>query len=367
MQTYAEKSKAAGQTTSIKSTPTGRMHLGQSQEVGTILHSQRTNENQAVQRLVRTDAACFKVNSGARSVTRSAHDLSCPSGRTTLKKKTEKLAGHMSETLDAGGPTDAGVPIPAGVPAPAPAPPVTPPTPPPPGCNITTRTLAHAPDGTADSRSVVGVNEQVQMTSSASATWTASSGTFTPASGTTTVWTAPGTGGTPSVTATPTTAGSPCSVTMTVVPPSSRVLTWNADRLYTRGLAGSGFVADVVIMPTRVSFMRTELREGAVNGVATGYYDSVVHWNGDPHPPTAWLSPDAMNSGLIDTIGADPPGLPAPFGFGTFLWAIPQSFRTPGTTGNGTQYSTANQTYVMIGPTGMETTIKEGASRIRTP
>jgi hypothetical protein len=120
-------------------------------------------------------------------------------------------------------------------------------------------------------------------------------------------------------------------------------------------------------MPLTVPFRRTELREEAVNAVATGYYDTVLGWNGIAHPPTAWLSPDASNNGLVDTVGTSPPGTSRPFSRGNFLWAIPQSYRTAGTSGGGSVYSTANHTQVMGGTNGAETTSKEGASRTRAP
>jgi hypothetical protein len=252
---------------------------------------------------------------------------------------------------------------------PATAPAVNPPPPPhspSPSCAITTKTLVSAPDGTADTRRQVGVNEQIEMTASASATWLASGGAVTPAKGTTVIWTAPAVGATCSLTATPAT-GNPCSVSMTVLPPRSRSLVKQSDRAYTAGLAGSGFVADVTIMPTNVSFTRIQVWEGAVNGVATGYHDTVLHWNGLPHPPTMPLVPNASNSGLRDTVGTNVPGSPGPFSRGTFSWPIPQLFRAAGSTGSGSVYSTAFHTQVMTGANGAEGTYKEGAVRGRVP
>lgn len=369
MRTYAQKPKTSPPTTSKNSTIPSRIHLGQGRVLNSVLNPQRTIGNQADQRLLHEYVEDSKADSGGVSSPRFAHDFSrvpVLSGRTTLEEEVEEVPGPVSQSLDAGTPRDAGVSLPGGVPTPAPATPVTPPSPPPPRCTITTRTLASAPDGTADTRRTVGVNEQVEMTSSASAAWTASSGTVAPVSGTTVVWTSPGAGATCTVTAAPA-AGSPCSVLMSVIPPSSRSLVKQTDRAYTVGKAGSGFTANVTIMPLGVSFTRTELREDTVNSVATGYYDTVLGWNGLAHPPTAWLRPNASNSGLVDNIGTSLPGSPGPFSSGTFLWAIPQCHRTPGTSGSGAIYSTANHTQVMGGASGAETTSKEGASRSRTP
>ncbi len=52
MRTFAQKPKATQQTTSAKSTIPGRAHFGQSREVNSILHLQRTIGNQAVQRVL---------------------------------------------------------------------------------------------------------------------------------------------------------------------------------------------------------------------------------------------------------------------------------------------------------------------------
>jgi hypothetical protein len=362
MRTFAPKPQATQQTMSAKSTIPGRAHFGQSREVNSIPYLQRPIGNQAVHRFVHPEVEGFKVDSGTASSLRFGHDFSrVPvfSGRTTLEGEEEEGPGPVSQSLDAGSPRDAGVPTPSL------APPVTPPSPPP-SCTITTRTLVAAPDGTANTRTQVGVNEQVEMTASAPATWTASGGTVAPTSGATVTWTAPGAGATCTVTATPAT-GSACSVPMTVIPPSHRSLVKQTDKAYTAGRAGSGFFAKVTIMPTGVSFTRTELREDTVNAVATGYYDTVLHWNGIAHPPTAWLRPDASNSGLVDNIGSVPPGTPGPFSVGSFLWAIPQAYRTAGTSGSGSVYSTPPQTQEMFGPSGAEGTAKEGASRGRRP
>lgn len=351
MRTFEQRPKTTQPTISVKPPILCRSHIRENGNPHSILGLQRPIGNEAV-----------------APSSRLGHDLSrvpVSSGRTTLEGEAEEEFGPVSQTLVAGITGDAGGSLSGGVSTPAPAPPVSPPSPAPP-CTITTKTLASAPDGTPDTRKTVGVNERVEITSSASATWSASGGTVTSASGTTVVWTAPGAGATCSVTATPA-KGSPCSVSMSVIPPSSRSLVKQTDRAYTAGKAGSGFQAKVTIMPLKASFGRTELREETVNAVATGYYDTVLGWSGLSHPATAWLSPDASNSGLVDSIGTGSPGSPGPFSAGGFLWAIPQSYRTAGTTGGGSVYSTAQHRQVMGGTNGAETTSKEGASRSRVP
>jgi len=240
------------------------------------------------------------------------------------------------------------------------------PKPPPPACAITTRTLVSAPDGTPDTRTTVGVNEPVEMTSATPAVWSTKHGTITTVSPTKALWTAPATGVICVVKAVLAT-GKVCLRLMNVVAPKGRALRRKTDTSYTSGLAGSGFVADVTIMPTNVSFSRVEVREESVNSVATGYYDTVLGWNGITHPVGSWLPVDASNSGIIDTVGSVPPGTGGPFSKGDFHWPIPQSYRIAGSSGGGSVYSTGNHTQTMTDATGEETTSKEGASRTRTP
>jgi len=253
------------------------------------------------------------------------------------------------------------------------APRVTPPTSPPPApaptpsCTITTRTSAKAPDGTADSRTLVGVKEEVAIASSVPSAWTASDGTFTTFSDRVILWTAPVLAAKAVITATPAGGGAPCSVTMEVVPPSSRQLVKKTDRPYDAGLAGSGFEADATILPTEVSFNRIEVREEEAIGVATGYYDKVLLWNGKKHPVGAWVVPDPAVRIIRDGVGSPSPGTPGPFSKGTFEWPIPQTYRPVGSTAQPIEYSKASHFQEMLWTSGAETTTKEGAGRARRP
>lgn len=86
------------------------------------------------------------------------------------------------------------------------------------------------------------------------------------------------------------------------------------------------------------------------------------------HPTGQWLPVNTMNSGIEDAVGSIPPGHQTPFSFGTFIWAIPQTWRIAGSGGRGIPYSTAYEILVMVpGASGEETTSKEGADRTRTP
>jgi hypothetical protein len=76
MRTFAQKPKATQQTTSAKSTLLARTHLGQSREVNSLLHLQRTIGNQAVQRLLQTRAGELEATSSSLASSRFAHDFS---------------------------------------------------------------------------------------------------------------------------------------------------------------------------------------------------------------------------------------------------------------------------------------------------
>src|SRR5918999_1312641 len=76
MRTFAQKPKATQQTTSAKSTIPGRAHFGQSHEVNPILHLQRTIGNQAVQRMLQTNAEELKAGLTGTASLRFGHDFS---------------------------------------------------------------------------------------------------------------------------------------------------------------------------------------------------------------------------------------------------------------------------------------------------
>ena len=76
MRTFAQKPKATQQTTSAKPTIPGRAHFGQSREVNSILHLQRTIGNQAVQRMLQTDAQEPEAGLTGPASPRFGHDFS---------------------------------------------------------------------------------------------------------------------------------------------------------------------------------------------------------------------------------------------------------------------------------------------------
>lgn len=75
MRIFAQKPKATQQTTSAKSTIPGRVQFGQSRDVSSILHLQRTIGNQAVQRLLEANTQDVKGDS-TTEIARFGHDFS---------------------------------------------------------------------------------------------------------------------------------------------------------------------------------------------------------------------------------------------------------------------------------------------------
>ncbi|MDQ3775764.1 MAG: DUF4157 domain-containing protein [Pseudomonadota bacterium] len=112
MHTFAQKPKATQQTTSTKSTIPGRAQFGQSREVNSILHLQRTIGNQAVQRMLQTNAEELEVGLASAASPRFAHDFSQiplhPKSPTNVQAKLtvgppgdiyEKEADYVSEQV----------------------------------------------------------------------------------------------------------------------------------------------------------------------------------------------------------------------------------------------------------------------------
>ena len=76
MRTFAQKPKATQQTKFAKSTRPSRTFSGQSREVDSILHLQRTIGNQAVQRLLQANSEEREDGSSTSTSPRFAHDFS---------------------------------------------------------------------------------------------------------------------------------------------------------------------------------------------------------------------------------------------------------------------------------------------------
>ena len=102
MRTFAQKPKANHHPTSAKSAILGRANFGQSHQVSTALHLQRTIGNHAVQRMLQTHAEESDVGLTAAASPRFGHDFSQipihpPAARAVQTKLTINKAGDEYE------------------------------------------------------------------------------------------------------------------------------------------------------------------------------------------------------------------------------------------------------------------------------
>ena len=106
MRTFAEKPKATQQTTSAKTTIPARARFGQSPEVDSILHLQRTIGNQPVQRMLQTHAVEPKAGLTVTASPRFGHDFSRipihppDAGTIQTKLAINKPGDHYEQEAD---------------------------------------------------------------------------------------------------------------------------------------------------------------------------------------------------------------------------------------------------------------------------
>ena len=95
MRTFAQKHKAGQQNTSARSTVPGRSHLEQSRKGDSILQLQGTIGNQAVQRMLPTNAKEPQIGSTPTASPRIGHDFSrvrIPADDATIRKVWQSLS-----------------------------------------------------------------------------------------------------------------------------------------------------------------------------------------------------------------------------------------------------------------------------------
>jgi peptidoglycan hydrolase-like protein with peptidoglycan-binding domain len=201
--------------------------------------------------------------------------------------------------------------------------PTTPPT-------VTTQTIVSAPDGTADTRTTVGVGERVRFTSPTAGTWTVSDGRIIGLNtGANMVWEAPAVAANPIITIT--TPGGATATAITVIAPTSlNMVVANRDAIAV-GTAGACMITNVTVNPANVSFGRTQWLEvpGPATNV-TGYFTrfSAAGLRHQPNP--RYLPFDDLNTGLTDHAAMH--NAPPAFSFGTFDWVIPNRYKIDGET-----------------------------------
>ena len=272
-------------------------------------------------------------------------------------------------------PADAG-PVPDAGAAPVPAAPV-PGAPAPPAaagaaaCVVTNTATVHAPDGTPDTRTTIGVNETISFSAGGQvADWTADSG-WPAARGVraTFLWAAPEQPGTSRITATIPATGQTCSIDMTVVAPASIRMTSFDEQAFPAGSAGASMRLIVRVHPRNVNFGWVSLLEdpGPAAGV-TGYFAARQAAGVDlsHHPNPNFTRFQFNNTIRFDSAFVRPAAVPAPWSDGAFHWNIPNRYRAFNSTGAGTIFTTTVQRFA-IDAAGTVTITKQGARVVRSP
>jgi hypothetical protein len=159
-----------------------------------------------------------------------------------------------------------------------------------------------------------------------------------------------------------------------VAPTGGNMVIQAGTESHTRGTAGAGFVADMYLRPTDVSFSRVEFREGASTHVATGSFRGVFSTTvgggtdsfGMRHPVRGtWgsvLGGDSVNGCQVyleDSVDSGSLAGP-PFAAGTFTWDIAWLYRVIGST---TEFEFVKARHLAtVTATGQMTISKMGAS-----
>lgn len=229
--------------------------------------------------------------------------------------------------------------------------------------NITTETVKAAPDGTANTRTIVGVGEHVRLRSDTSGTWTVSHGRIIGLNtGSSILWEAPAIGS--SATITVTAPGGSSTVPITVIAPNVLTMTVNRHDPIPAGTAGACMILDVVVNPRHVNFGRTQWLEvpGPATNV-TGYFNRFSAATIFHNPNPNYLPFNDNNSGLQDHAAWH--AVPAPFSFGTFDWVIPNRYKIDGEADSrGRFFTNTLQAFTMF-PGGTMMINKAGSTVIR--
>jgi hypothetical protein len=244
-------------------------------------------------------------------------------------------------------------------------------------CAIESRTAVHAPDGTPDTRTTVGVCETVIFTIGEQvADWTSSSGWPQARTGRARYeWAAPERPGTSTITATVPATGQTCSLDMEVVAPSGVRLRNVAELGYPAGTAGAGMQLTVRLHPRNVNFGWVAEREDDTPALQVQNYFTrftaaqLMHHAAPNFARVGWdnaLAPDAAGDPQGDTAATVANTLPAPWGVGTYRWNIPVRYRCSNSTHNGFVFTHVPQRFTMEAD-GTVIVTKDGERVERTP
>jgi hypothetical protein len=235
---------------------------------------------------------------------------------------------------------------------------------------VTHRTEFAAPDGGTRTRSIVGVGEIVNFSSTVAGAWSADrvGPNHSPTrSGTAFEWQAPSVPGTATITFTPSGAGqAPERTVITVIAPTVEYR--NGVRVPSpgerRGAAGVMMHSRVVFGPNTVSFRKAMwVEDPGPPSMRRGYFQT---WRPRDHEPERDpIRSDLQNHGPIDEAGYwNLPTTQYDQG-GSFEWAIPTSYIIFGESDRHL-IRTVHQRFV-LGPDGTLTVDKDGQHVSRTP
>jgi hypothetical protein len=232
---------------------------------------------------------------------------------------------------------------------------------------ITSETTLPAPDGTANDRTEVGVGEEIIFTGNVAGRWTSSAGMPRFQNGLTFAWTAPNRENT--VTIQLEVGGVFSTLTIHVIEPSRITADKISEIAIPAGQAGAGMTLTFIYHPLSVSFGNIQVKE--VSGPATnitGFFRrkytnaDLRHDSGDRFTDIL----DDNRDSAIDTASITEDNR-RPFSRGTFDWVIPNKFRVDTERGDGKQFTTVLQAFLMVDGSGRIILTKAGQSVDRTP
>jgi hypothetical protein len=195
---------------------------------------------------------------------------------------------------------------------------------------IAVRTWAKAPDGTADSRTRIGVCEFVEFSvNQPTADWIASAGSRLSNKGNKFfLWQAPEQEGDYDVTATFPDSYEKAVVTMNVVAPNKITAEKIAELAFRPGNAGAGMKLKVTFHPLDVSFSQLDSKEeGGGPSFIQGYFGEARFAGRLEHVPNPNWERIGKDNTHEDTAATKDGSLPGPWSFGTYSWVIPNWYR----------------------------------------
>jgi hypothetical protein len=232
---------------------------------------------------------------------------------------------------------------------------------------VTSQTALAAPDGSPDTRTRVGVGEQVTFTGSATGNWKASKGTpRLAAAAPTFTWTAPARKSTPTISLK--VGKKKRKVSFRVREPKSITGTKLSEIAGTPGVAGAGMTLRFNYHPMNVSFGNCQAREvsGDATGISGYFKDNyskteLHHDSGDTYTAIGADNKDSA----VDT--ASTTDSATPYKAGAFRWVIPNRFKVTTEGGDGKKFTKVTQAFKMFDATGKIRVRKAGVFVERTP